>query len=1347
VFGATGDVLVNANLIGSGTLMLGLVATNSININARLSINANLSLTAKFININVRIDNTAREELNFYAYDTMNINAIINNYGSILLKSDNTININYDMSSGNLLRVEAKTINVNNKVTLEGANEATFFGEKLYVGDSSAIIGENVNGRVNFLAYDFSNPGMDEIILNSGSRVNATNNIDIRTDKLTMKGATVRAIEHFNGIITELNMFDDENSNKSTIEADVGRFDISNLNIQTSSTSGKNIYFDDLLLHLNPNSTLTIPSPNVTGSDSNAVIYVINFLGIEGDSATLNLNPYSIHAVDVDIHTQVNVIALNASTNMPHIVGLTPANKSEYESYASNYQNLILKLSDGTIIKDDYVSVGKNVTISSNPTSGISSFSFTNAGVITYNNITDNVNLNLTDLLSAITSNSLTAVQITSPGSLVLNSALNLSGLTGGIAFTASNDITLNSLINLNTGNLVITSSNGDILVKAGLGLSNGDLVMGSTAGGIIINGNIAMVNGSITLQAQKNLDIGSGVQIKAQSNTATFEMTAGSLNLAANATIDFGTFQAQVLKIKADTFTAHANSVLKAGAIKFNVTEAEFLGSQLTGNYEVTLFSKSGGTAQKLTVNRENGLNAKISSRQIALDATTLTIDNSDLVGNLSISLNTSTGSLGAATKVLSESGQITLTVANKLEIAAGSLVAPILKAAKVIFYGLGSIVLKPYAIQTQTIAYDSNIKLVGQQNSMDTKPQIFGLLNALFTGTDGNMKFDGLTYEQWPHENLLLASADGKIWPKGAIDATLLQQANQAYNKAASAKTNAENAISQLVTTQQKAQSALNKMQELLPILNSGNATNQQIKDFILAKDDAQEALDQANDLEDKAKKAKQDAIEARAAANEAKNAAYEAGSSNAYNRALAANDVANEAETKAKEAESAAVAAREKAKSALAIVPNPSTPTTPPYVPDPDPDPEPEPDPDPEPEPEPDPEPGPEPEPDPRRSLESVTKDNVDTAISEIIEMIDEVNKNGTFDVFYSGVKNRIIDLYKENGLDYTKFIDALDTLVNQDLLETKILQRVDEISRMIPNFSIGPDFITGVNLRDVIMAQQKVKIFEDIMFELTNTLNDNFEYLISQDADFKVISEYIDNFYIDYYDAVEAPDFKSPSFFETVNSTINIIMESSLNAAVNWIIEVGEEVAGPNPAKYVRTAIQEIPILYEIFSNKDKLMTSEDALNNLEQILLSFTKLTDAAVGTEFTLSVELVLYIEDLTKLVNNIDAMKANNIPLIDELCSAAFNHGAAMFLTLAADAGTSWFPFFAETATELIGFADSIISANNGYDVANFRKNEIYFNDFLDYRYNHAKLTGEHVIDSLYGFEYSQLR
>jgi filamentous hemagglutinin family protein len=931
-----------------------------INMKNDLTLYANnlLKIDKTKINIDYNDDNEKINEVLFLGYTKIEIdNSIITLKGTSLdISSANELNIeNSEIKSDNELEFNSPYIKVeNSKIDIKNYNDTFnplkvhFTGEKQYINNSEIdlhgvhfnIEGDEINigdnttitNSMEIIGYfpwiyfqNYSDSVLGTITIGNDVEIVINDLTDSLSGAIDIDGKLEKLIIGDRSIISstgDLNfMYSDETieeliiGENSVIQSD--RFDTTvnkivfnnnskiranyaNINVKEITTINeyKGTFLDIGLLNISPETLpltgsvqpLVIPA----GTENNPFIKAIS---IDFSNGNYLLSEYSIQCDIFALKSGSTDVKFSgtASSGKPHVINADMYNINQY--IAQNY------IDNSVIFGNVAQHNGSKVTISGAITSGITSFDFNSNGQIEYIGISDDINLNINDLIDAINSLTTLGAVITSEGDLILDSTIALNNNIS-LDFNAVNNILFNENIGL---------------------LGAGSLVAQSSAGDITVNGNIVINDGQIIFLAKEEINIASGVQIVGLQNDSisSIKMTAGEVAIGSNAKINLGRKDSQLLEIVADYFSAQAKAEIIAGKAHFKVTEAEFLGAKVNGAYEISLGGKSGGKAQEVIIEKSDQDNSSFDSGLILIKSNQLSIDNSSLIGNDHIDIILNNGNIGSKASFQSD-GYIALAVENSLNIASGTKTAPIINANSVTFIGGGTITLYPYAVKTNFFDYTNGVVLKGEQDSREIKPHIFGLSDASFTGFGANILYEGMSSDDWPFSSLLLVDANGKLWPKGAIDTEFLNQAISALNKAINAQTAANQALTAAQVAQAKADQAFSDLQNLLPNLIGKKGSNADVHDYALAKQKAEDALEEAKSLLDKANKAQKDAIDAREAANYILQAAYEAGSEAGYNKAFEAIEAADKAEAKAKEAMAAAETAQRKANEALALLP---------------------------------------------------------------------------------------------------------------------------------------------------------------------------------------------------------------------------------------------------------------------------------------------------------------------------------------------------------------------------------------------------------------------------------------
>jgi filamentous hemagglutinin family protein len=200
---------------------------------------------------------------------------------------------------------------------------------------------------------------------------------------------------------------------------------------------------------------------------------------------------------------------------------------------------LLLRVLGGEIDDDIFQYIPTNITVSSAPTNGITSFNFDNTGQIIYLGTgIDIININIDQLINTITNTSFDYFYINSAGYFNLANNLYLSNLSG-IEFIANNDIVIEGSINLMKGNLSIISKYGDLSINNSIilneGVANIQAINGlvSIYGNNFDNGKIIITKDSLLAEA-KNITI-SGIPTPANIlNSGTVRFIADKVDINA---------------------------------------------------------------------------------------------------------------------------------------------------------------------------------------------------------------------------------------------------------------------------------------------------------------------------------------------------------------------------------------------------------------------------------------------------------------------------------------------------------------------------------------------------------------------------------------------------------------------------------------------------------------------------------------------------------------------------------------------------------------------------------------------------------------------------------------------
>jgi hypothetical protein len=612
---------------------------------------------------------------------------------------------------------------------LESGTTSTWFPLKIDAGD----------GRVQFFGTldsgDAVTQGFTLVTFNPGTAINA-NYISLYTDDITMDFTNIIASGHFHLAAGRMDSEHEHEKNKATRQMVMSNssitatenvhFVLNNFVGYSGTISSENIE----ILHLGGGVQNIVQLLHESANEQEQFFEAKNkFVIICDDAGTANyqvrydLGPYSIKTallgiegknedklviVRHDTEIEQNYYAQGHTDFWPTIYGLDP------------YINDISALERRFPGVRFATAVPPLVTISSAATSGITGFSLNANGQLQYTGASDDINLNINELLSAISTNSAETISIISQGGLVLKNDLTLTKSVN-LAFGAQEDILLNGALSLRGG---------------------GNLNIVSAAGDITLNGDLLFANG-----------------------TAKLEASAGDIFLASSASL-----RGAKIEVRSDAFAALVGSDISVESLGIWTHEAEFYGSRVEGRELIDVRGILGGKAGVVLVDAGNGANATFSGREIRLWAGGLVVDKARFDAGTLIDLDADYGSIGGGASFSAPSGTIKMGLANFMTIAAGSENSPIFQAAEVKFWGAGSITIYPWAVKTGHFLHEDGIQLEGRQTggATATAPHIFGLNPGWFNGyTPENWSVNPV----WPFRTVVLqAAGNPKLYPASA-------------------------------------------------------------------------------------------------------------------------------------------------------------------------------------------------------------------------------------------------------------------------------------------------------------------------------------------------------------------------------------------------------------------------------------------------------------------------------------------------------------------------------------------------------------------------------------------------
>jgi hypothetical protein len=514
-----------------------------------------------------------------YSDYNLNINnfVTINSTGSLLLSANNIlignnnlIEANHSSNDYDSLTINSKNIQIGdtNRIQMNGG-ELIFLGQNIIIGEKNNLIAngnyDKAYGRINFWGldspnynnYNSINKPFESIILKSGSLMKAEVGIDIYTKSLELIGASLLIPEStageyltvaesrigyiaddgdesyiFNPGNSILKLTDDINSNISKIinlnSSDESGIDLSVSQIIFSNTQGTRINGSHVFLTGPTNNIFEIPAGSLTVPliRSDAIYF-------SGNGTTYKIGNYAVKTRFISADEDVYITNLNSSNvNGPHIFGLDEQYSvifdsmyidDSWNSYIDFLANEFKQKNSSIVLGDSqgdiWVGVpsdatGYNLTISSLASSV--SFSIDSQGRITYNYLDSDININIDDLLSAITSSTANGFFIHSDGDLILESMLVVSK-AAGLGFEAS----------------------GNILLNSGVGLTQSGNLLLMSAGDITINGGIVLMSGQAVIEADGNVNINSSIYYRSDDPNIGLDISAKDLIFSENSKID----------------------------------------------------------------------------------------------------------------------------------------------------------------------------------------------------------------------------------------------------------------------------------------------------------------------------------------------------------------------------------------------------------------------------------------------------------------------------------------------------------------------------------------------------------------------------------------------------------------------------------------------------------------------------------------------------------------------------------------------------------------------------------------------------------------------------------------
>ncbi|MDR1083949.1 MAG: filamentous hemagglutinin N-terminal domain-containing protein [Deltaproteobacteria bacterium] len=709
---------------------------------------------------------TINSSLNF-ELSNQNIGTFYLYGGNSLIINDNiSIIRNYTYDNIYLqLNLNSNNIVIGDYITIEVPEIVIKADNKFYAGNNLYI------SAINWLFISASDIEIREnAFIRAGrldidaSRVNAAEDIYYRTKKLFIGLNSI--IESNNiGIIAKdvivpgLTIKDDIEDYTYTRDVvvfyDTELFS-GHLKIEREDDNTNNIFFNrtydspviKLILEGGSIDNPVIEAKTVTLDDNNEFL----------DGNNIFLDEYSLK-VDLFFYNDKNTIIGTNSDGAPHIYNLVNGSCPNWP-----FDTVILQYKDDTDLP-------YSISISDNITSGITSFSFDNDGKINYIAPTNDININVDDLISALTSSANLSFLITSTGNLILDAPLVIES-SMGLGFNSFGDIFFNRPIALKDGNLLAVSSTGDINVNGGLILENGVFALEAEEGAVSINNAIYYsVTGQIepySLINAKTVNIDPDVAIKGVNKD--LRVSAGErVNIGPNSSIDISPYSIDgpVLRIESARYLdLGLGSKIHGSQIQLSSPVINIFGSKVTAAENLLI------SATDMNLKGVNLDKTILNGQFISLFADNIIIDAAELISSGDINITGDNLNIKAESVLMAEE-MFRATFSDTLNLYGGTIYQPNIQAPYVRIYGYGSYSaaeLGPYSIKAEEFDYgtgSNKVLLVGKQSGNNWQPHVFGLKPASFSYSGSDLLYKGLKSADWPFTTILLSDSQGTLWP----------------------------------------------------------------------------------------------------------------------------------------------------------------------------------------------------------------------------------------------------------------------------------------------------------------------------------------------------------------------------------------------------------------------------------------------------------------------------------------------------------------------------------------------------------------------------------------------------
>ncbi|MDR1110836.1 MAG: filamentous hemagglutinin N-terminal domain-containing protein [Deltaproteobacteria bacterium] len=633
-----------------------------------------------------------------------------------------------------------KNIIIGNNVDINIVNPTMFsiIGDQsgdFTLGNNSTITGSCIN----YIPNTYNNVQINSyknIILDTNSNIN-TGNLNLILENINNlffeQNSAINTTKH-NYIAAE-KIFFSENSQINAYGLDIRANEISAVN----GLTGKFINVNEALM-LSPQNDGIF---EIKINDINDQVPFINAKEVMFLDGKYIFGAYSILTEILNFYTQYTPFEGYKVLGNPNIL---VNNKINYNGNINKIvKNITIwnnKTNSPWIFPDSGEDDFLSIKISNLQTSGLNSFYFDNNGKIVYDDITDDVNINIEELLAAISSSSANGFYIHSEGDLILESALAIDKVVAGLGFSAS----------------------GDLLLNAGVGLIQGGNLLLMSAGDITINGGIVLTSGQAVIEADGNVNINNTIYYRSDNSDTGVNISGDELILTENSKIDGSNNK---LDIETNKVILEKGSEISVKNLIIKTLDFTSNGSKINSSYYIDV------TSDNINILNSNNTPTVLSSYMIDLRSNQDTnIFSSEIIATEDINLTGRKININGS--YLRAKGQIKALVTDTMALSGGTKNNPLMEAPTVVFYGNGlasSVIAYPYSVKTSDFVFGKDttdyINLGGLQNGDTNLPHVFNLNASLFSGSGESYRYKGISSADWFFK-FVLASTDGYLFPQ---------------------------------------------------------------------------------------------------------------------------------------------------------------------------------------------------------------------------------------------------------------------------------------------------------------------------------------------------------------------------------------------------------------------------------------------------------------------------------------------------------------------------------------------------------------------------------------------------